>query len=345
VSTTKSTRSRILAVLVVLVTLCTLALLRNERLWSQPRRRLHVVIAIISRPQDVYLRNSMRSTFLKRAAGGLDKVDHVFYVGDEVTEIEARVLGAELRRWSDIRLLSRVGNDMAAQTALLLAACENLDSQYHFSLSKPDYVVLLGANVYVRLQALLEHLRTQSPTKLFMGRTSGVKTPFRDQSSPYYVGFTEYQFKYYPPHLHSSAIALSWDLVKPIGQCVPDDVRCYKAGYASCRIPDCCRFQPLRFPDVTLGGIALSAITGHLRFDLSCNAESNCTKYVTTLYQQFSLSNKFLEKQADKTMCHREFFTFAGANEVEMRTYHTALSANDQNYPYILDRLCGRASK
>ncbi|XP_053546487.1 beta-1,3-galactosyltransferase 6 [Bombina bombina] len=175
----------------------------------QPEKSASVFLAVLiaSGPKYSERRSIIRSTWLSSASRGDDgDIWCRFVIGTAgLGEEEATSLEMEQRRHGDLLLLPELRDSYENLTSKLLHMYVWLDKYVDFK-----FVLKADDDTFVRLDVLLEELKTKEPRRLYWGFFSGrgrVKSGGKWKESAWVL------CDYYLPYALGGGYVISWDLV------------------------------------------------------------------------------------------------------------------------------------
>eukprot|EP00190_Bangiopsis_sp_CCMP1999_P003728 CAMPEP_0198731560 /NCGR_PEP_ID=MMETSP1475-20131203/30650_1 /TAXON_ID= ORGANISM="Unidentified sp., Strain CCMP1999" /NCGR_SAMPLE_ID=MMETSP1475 /ASSEMBLY_ACC=CAM_ASM_001111 /LENGTH=341 /DNA_ID=CAMNT_0044494537 /DNA_START=113 /DNA_END=1139 /DNA_ORIENTATION=- len=231
----------------------------------------------------------------------------------------------EMRKHRDVVLLDRLVDSYENLTLKTLMAFAWIEHNV-----EAEFILKADTDVYVHAPRLEQFLKDVPPGKFYMGRKTSKQKKLKVRPShKWYLSDAEYPFARFPPYMMGSGYIVSSDLTATLAACVPPDPGCVKDGsFADCDTSECCAFQPLRFEDVTAGGIVYNSLTGSKVLNPDC-AEKACLqlrKKMIALY--YKDNNRFInEPYKYPKACTEQFLTMHRVTPAEMEEYYSAEKA------------------
>uniref|UniRef100_A0A7S3E7G3 Uncharacterized protein n=2 Tax=Rhodosorus marinus TaxID=101924 RepID=A0A7S3E7G3_9RHOD len=208
------------------------------------------------------------------------------------------------------------------------------------------------SETYVDLGRVIAELRKRGDEgPLYVGTYTGTKKPIRNVSDTFFISEDEYKFGRFPGHHDDKGYAISWSLMKSMADCLPEDPSCAYRGFASCRVPRACAFRPIRFPDVTLGGIVMGATAGTGgQLNLDCGENDQNCKDIEFNYRMHTMVNldNFVHSLNKAELCgranpNRELLPLVVRvkSARTMRRLHVLVTALEEKDTDLIEHVCG----
>jgi len=261
-----------------------------------------LLVAVTSSPEEFEQRAAIRETWASVEMRGAAVVKFFIGVGDALPNggMHNRTwqrwkdrskdgigwesqLEIENRLYRDLVLLSDVTESYSNLTLKTLAIFQWMLDQRR----REKYVLKVDTDTYVRLKPLQALLKKSPREKFYLGRVMpfGTNAPYRKGTHKWVISVADYPALRWPPYCFGFAYVVSADLAAPLAACLPVEKSCTQRGsYLTCVPQDSrCPFRPIRFEDVTVGGILLHHLTGMKRIDLSCR-QLGCVDKIRSSY-------------------------------------------------------------
>lgn len=133
---------------------------------------------------------------------------------------------------------------------------------------------------------------------------------------------------------------MSFDLLEPLAACLPLNVSCVRAGIETCEVSDGCTFHPVRFHDVTVGGIVLNALTGSARHDLMCTDLRACADWANSYASKIHSTDEMFEARVPASVCSKPFSVVGSIDPDSIRRWHLAVSMSELNEVELIEEFC-----
>lgn len=319
-----------------------------------------VLFAVTSSPNEREVRDAIRKTWA-RNVGSESRLK--FFVGRPEQSQLFEPLSKEMVEHGDIVFFENVldtYNNLTLKTLALFAWAHHNANE--------KYIMKVDTDVYVKMSNLRTLLASLPSERVYAGSLVGFNAdnaPYR-RKDQYWVpekwllSMRDYPLPLYPPYYFGFAYLVSTDLAKPIGDCLPADFSCTAPGkqfspweaisdwfrptyeqlnaakvglggsYYSCELPESCLFRPLRFEDVTIGGILFSNLTGS-SLDVNCDEGPGRQMCIDQVQEktmphardvlQF-VNFPWRKGPTGRRRCSDDFIAMHRVNDVEMRKYY-----------------------